>query len=128
MFTGDDWPADTRALHNCQVVDGKITDGCHTFDELYAHRSALFVALMMSHPEISWVADLHDDGTAFDGFFIAGMDLPTRQVTYHLKRDPWLDIIDKGMAPVRHTTHAPTWDGHTPAETLERIIGWAVML
>lgn len=127
-FTGDDWPVDVRALHSCLVVKGEVTDRYHTFDELYAHRSALFVALMMSHPGISWMADKHDDGTTIEGFFIVGMNLPTGQVTYHLKRDPWFDIIKKGASLITHVTQAPRWDGHTSDEVIERLLGWMVML
>lgn len=107
---------------------GQISDGYHTFNELYEHRAALFIALMMSHPDLAWVADRHDDGSMFDGFFIVGMDLPTGQVTYHLKRDPWFGIIDKCSAEIRWTAFAPLWDGHTPAEALDRIKGWMVVL
>ena len=128
IFIGDDWPTDLRALHLCDVQNGKISDGYHAFDELYDHRSALFVALMMNHPGISWIADKHDDGTMFDGFFIVGMNLPTGPVTYHLRRDPWLTILKKGKAPITHITQAPKWDGHTSTDVIERILGWAVML
>lgn len=37
---------------------GEISDGYHTFDELYEHRTAIFAAifaaLCKAHPENSW--------------------------------------------------------------------------
>lgn len=42
---------------------GEISDGYHTFNELYQHRCALFLALMASNPSIS----KHHDGSEWDG-------------------------------------------------------------
>ena len=54
------------------VVDpGKISDGYHTFEELYAHRIMLFICLMKSNKDISWKSRVHGDGTSLDGWFIA---------------------------------------------------------
>ena len=44
---------------------GKISDGYHTFDELYAHRCTLFSAVMKSNKHLSWKSFFHDDGSNF---------------------------------------------------------------
>lgn len=101
----------------CDV--GKIFDGYHTFDELYDHRCHLFVALMRSNPDIAWRAHSHEDGTMFDGWFIAGMHLPTGDISYHLPVHIWI-LLD-GIAT---TNRAPKWDGHTAADTVNRLAAW----
>jgi hypothetical protein len=46
---------------------GKVSDGFHIFDDLFEHRTTLFIKLMNSYPELSWKSRLHDDGTMFEG-------------------------------------------------------------
>lgn len=100
---------------------GKVSDGYHTFDELYDHRCHLFVALMRSNPEISWRAKRHHDGSSFDGWFIAGMDLPAGAITYHLPISMW-GLLDG--AGIYKMDTAPEWDGHTAADVVSRIAEW----
>ena len=98
-----------------------VSDGYHTFGELYEHRCALFCALVQSHPGRAWRSLQHDDGSSFDGWFIAGMKLPSGEdVTYHLPMRWWgtlfgIDTLDR----------APKWDGHTSNDVLQRIGNWA---
>ncbi len=102
---------------------GEISDGYHTFNELYEHRHALFITLMNTHFELSWKSKLHDDGTMFEGgWFIAGMTLPTGTVTYHLPIRFWSRC--DGVELVR----SPPWDGHTPGDVVDRIMSFADLL
>lgn len=84
--------------HTLQIPcpTGQVSDGYHTFDELYQHRCMLFCALMFSNPAISWVSSIHHDGTMMADWFIAGMDLPTGRVTYHLPISMWCLACDSG--------------------------------
>lgn len=64
-----------------------ITDGYHSFKELYDHRVKIFVALCNKMVLIdqhnhngdtpikyrAWKSASHEDGTMFDGWFIAGI-------------------------------------------------------
>lgn len=100
---------------------GEVSDGYHTFNELYDHRCHLFVALMCSNPEISWRANSHEDGTMYEGWFIAGMHLPTGDISYHLPVDMWELLDGKG---VETTNKAPKWDGHTPADVVKVLNDW----
>ena len=95
---------------------GKISDGYHTFDELYEHRHALFVALMKSHPDISWRSLEHHDGSSYDGYFIGGIELPSGMITYHMPMAFYtlLDGIDT-------MPRAYKWDGHTSDDVVERL-------
>lgn len=100
---------------------GLISDGCHTFDELYVHRNTLFLALMKAMPEISWFSNRHDDGHFIDGWFIAGMNLTTGTVTYHLPAGMWLIACDTGA---KRLERAPKWDGHTSSDVVNRVQTW----
>lgn len=100
---------------------GEVSDGYHTFDELYDHRCHLFIALMRSNPEISWRANNHEDGTMFNGWFIVGMDLPAGTISYHLPSWMWNLLDGRG---VKTTTNAPAWDGHTPEDVVKRLSSW----
>jgi hypothetical protein len=98
---------------------GEISDGYHTFNELYAHRHALFAALAKSHPDLSWRSRLHHDGEEWPGWFIAGMRLPSGDISYHLPSDHWdalegVPILDRGVE----------WDGHTPGDVVTRLRNW----
>lgn len=101
---------------------GSLSDGYHTFDELYEHRAALFIAVIKAYPHLAWASSQHDDGSVYPGFFIAGMNLPSGQISYHLPVTPWWSmLVDLG---VEFTGKAPPWDGYTPADVLQRIITW----
>lgn len=107
---------------------GLLSDGYHTFDELYDHRITLFIALCktldnwdydgtsMRLPK-PWRSKTHHDGSSWDGWFIMGIGKEKgEQISYHLPLSRWdetdfAETLDK----------APEWDGHTPADVLERI-------
>src|SRR5467141_1812421 len=88
-----DIPMGTEALPDT----GEISDGYHTFNQLYAHRNVLFilVAKMISESgpisrDAVWRSRLHHDGTFFPGWFILGIGKkPGEQITYHLPEDEW---------------------------------------
>ena len=88
-----------------------ISDGYHTFDELYYHRMILFSLLLNSRPEISWKAKKHHDGTMFDNeSFICGIETPEGQYTYHYHLKHW------DMFKVKEFEFAPEYDGHKPSD------------
>lgn len=100
-----------------------ISDGYHTFGELYDHRRALTAALAKSHPDIAWRSKAHhpDDNPMFEGgYFIVGLSLPVGQVSYHYKLSHWDDFEG-----VPERDHAPEYDGHTPQLTVERLLAWS---
>jgi hypothetical protein len=101
---------------------GQISDGYHTFDELYEHRMALTRALTKRTPHRSWRSKQHhpNGDPMFEGFFIVGMDLPAGQISYHYKLEHW----DK-FSHVKELEHAPEWDGHTPTDVITRLNDWS---
>lgn len=110
-----------------------VSDGFHTFEELYDHRVELFIALLRALPmprpilpraeieafrnRIPWRAELHSDGSRFAGWFVLGVgeDKGT-QITYHLPMWRW-DQCDFAVTRAR----GPEFDGHTPADVLVRL-------
>lgn len=93
---------------------GQVSDGYHTFDELYEHRCLLF-CLAQRCTLKTWKSKKHDDGTEFEGWFIAGIDLPTGTISYHLPLSMW------NLCPASEYPLAPKWDGHTPSDVCQRI-------
>jgi hypothetical protein len=98
------------------IIDENTSDGYHTFKELYHHRAVLFAALIAQMPDKAWKSKQHSDGTMFDGMFIVGIETPDGQATYHYDIDLYW-----GLFRCRELDHAPEWDGHTPAQAIERI-------
>lgn len=96
------------------------SDGYHTFDELYEHRILLFIGLIAATDLHAWRSFKHDDGSKYDGWFIAGIDLPTGTITYHLPEKYW-DML-QGYAEA--LDKAPKWDGHTPPDVIDRLTKW----
>ncbi|ACU61345.1 WDGH domain-containing protein [Chitinophaga pinensis] len=102
---------------------GRISDGYHTFDELYAHRIALFKALSRAlfgltvyEADFPWKSKLQSNGTMEEGWFIAGIGSATgKQITYHIPISEW----DEWCA--NEIPYAPAWDGHTSADVIKRL-------
>lgn len=97
-----------------------ISDGYHTFSELYEHRIALFIAFCRILPLNTlfvWRSKAHSDGSIWDGWFILGLGKEKgKQITYHLPISKW-DLCN--FAETLET--APEWDGHTSQDVLERL-------
>lgn len=116
---------DGEETFNVDAETGQVSDGWHTFDDLYLMRSHLFIALMSTRPGISWMAEEHSDGTMYEGWFIAGMNLPQvdpdappAQITFHLPLELHDLAVDAGAEIL---LRAPVWDGHTSQDVIERL-------
>nr|DAY78607.1 MAG TPA: hypothetical protein [Caudoviricetes sp.] len=90
-----------------------ISDGYHTFGDLYKHRTYL-LALAMIHLPYAWKARKHEDGTMFDGMFVVGFPTPNGMVTYHCDNEYWNDF------KVPEIPHAPHFNGYSDADVLDR--------
>lgn len=101
----------------------KISDGYHTFEQLYEHRIILFLRLcfhvnIYNDGEIPvWRSKKHSDGTEWDGWFLLGIGIEKgEQITYHLpikylEDCNWAEDLDQ----------APQFDGHTSEDVLNRL-------
>jgi hypothetical protein len=94
---------------------GNVSDGYHTFCELYHHRMLLFSVICNTYEDKAWKSKLHDDGTMFDNYFIVGVTTPEGDFTYHYHLDHW------GEFKVKELERAPEWDGHK-AKDITRLL------
>ncbi len=100
---------------------GEISDGYHTFNELYEHRNALFALLltkrmvsnMLANPFKTW---RDQNGATIDGWFIAGLETEYGQISYHLPAEWWERLPD-----VPEIERNAGYDGHTSADVLKRL-------
>jgi hypothetical protein len=99
------------------IVDDDISDGYHTFTELYNFRHQLFIALANTNPNLNpWKSEYHSDGEpAYEDYFIAGLTLKGKDITFHLPIELWKLLICRALSK------APEWDGHTSEMCLERL-------
>ena len=90
---------------------GEISDGYHTFNQLYHQRAVLFATIVKLNKDKAWKSFKHSDGKyCFDSngeWFIVGIDTPQGSYTYHYDKKYW-DIFD-----CKELQCAKEWDGHT---------------
>ena len=106
----------------------EVSDGSHTFDELYEHRVILFIALcktIVMYADYGlpnkfrdvWRSKKHKDGSMYQGWFIMGIgEEKGEQITYHLPMRKWKKT---NFAETLKT--APEFDGHTAQDVLQRL-------
>ena len=108
---------------------GEVSDGYHTFNELYEYRvlynAAFFNGLVVHVEKTSdMVVDYdvhkskkHSDGKDCfgGGWFIVMAELPTGQISNHYPMRDW-DLFQ-----IPEKERANKWDGHTPKDVAERI-------
>jgi hypothetical protein len=104
----------------------QLSDGYHTFAELYEHRHALMLAFMRAAPDLCWFSRRHADGELCFGdgeWFIVGAELPNSgTVSYHLPMRLW------GLAEMTGAAELELgrpWDGHTAHDVVQRLTEWA---
>ena len=93
-----------------------LSDGYHTFAELYEHRAVLFALAVKNNISISWKSNLHHDGTMFEDYFIVGMQTKYGQISYHFHKNKWNMFLR-----VIELDRAPEWDGHTSDDVVSRL-------
>jgi len=71
------------------TINGSTSDGYHTFDELYHHRTMLFASLVTVFRQRAWKSRKHADGTMFDDYFIVGLTTDAGEATYHCHDKYW---------------------------------------
>lgn len=105
----------------------QISDGYHTFGELYDHRIELYLILCRILKEYRakfdplvlnvWRSKTHSDGSSYEGWFILGIGTNMgEQISYHLPISRWEDA-----AFAEEYETAPDFDGHTSKDVLERL-------
>ena len=108
---------------------GDVSDGYHTFNELYDYRAlynaAFFNSLAVYVENMgNWVVDYdvhkskkHSDGEDCfgGGWFVVMAELPTGQISNHYPMKDW-DLFN-----IPEKEKANKWDGHTPQDVAKRM-------
>lgn len=89
---------------------GEISDGDHTFNELYYHRMVLFSIICNQNNGMAWKSRKHSDGTMYEDYFIVGIFTPEGDYSYHYHKEHWTRF------QVMELETAPIWDGHKPSD------------
>lgn len=94
-----------------KINKGEISDGYHTFNQLYHQRAVLFATIVNQNKSRSWKSYKHSDGQyCFDSngeWFIVGVDTPKGNYTYHYSKEYW------NMFDCKELERGKEWDGHT---------------
>lgn len=95
-----------------KIVGNDISDGYHTFDELYEHRCLLFLYLVrMNADKARWKLD-----PGFGNWFCLYYETPSGQISYHVPMKH-LHLIQPFVTQDQNYK----WDGHTPEQVLQRL-------
>jgi len=103
---------------------GDVSDGFHSFDQIYEHRCLLFLATIAAFSnqktiaEHCWKSRLHHNGEMFDGWFVAGINLQEAPISYHLPLRMWNGCV------ALEIDRAPEWDGYTSQDVSDRLSRW----
>lgn len=121
---GYKWNPESKTLEKLEDVDdkGNISDGYHTFNELYEYR-LLYNASMFNELAKQGLYDVHkskrhSDGTipfGDENWFIVQAELPTGQISNHYEMKDW------GLFNVPEKEKANPYDGHTPQDVAKRL-------
>uniref|UniRef100_A0A6M3L483 WDGH domain-containing protein n=1 Tax=viral metagenome TaxID=1070528 RepID=A0A6M3L483_9ZZZZ len=88
----------------------KVSDGYHTIEELYSHRCLLWINLCLCNIGLCYVKENH-----YPGWFLLGMITKEGQISYHCPNQ-YLYLVKNKIRKDK-----PDFDGHTPADVLERL-------
>ncbi len=103
----------SRIAAICEIANiddiGNLSDGFHTFNQLYYQRMMLFAVIVKQNKDNAWKSKRHEDGELCfgGGWFIVGITTPEGEYTYHYEEKDF-DLFDCEELPV-----AKHWDGHT---------------
>ena len=86
-----------------------LSDGFHTFRQLYHQRMMLFATIVKQNKDKAWKSLRHEDGELCfgGGWFIVGIDTPEGSYTYHYE-DNYYSLFD-----CEELERGKHWDGHT---------------
>ena len=106
------------SLQQEQEDMGEVSDGYHTFNELYYYRMLYNAAFFNLLPK-EWVhkSKRHHTGEECfgGGWFIVMANLPTGQISNHYELKDW------DLFKVPEKEFADEWDGHTPQKAADRL-------
>jgi len=95
-----------------KIESGDLSDGYHTFNQLYHQRAMLFATIVKQNKDKAWKTHKHEDGKLCfgGGWFLVTIDTPEGAYGYHYEDKYW-DLFDCQELDV-----AKHWDGYTEAD------------
>ena len=96
-----------------EIKGNDISDGYHTFNELYMHRKLLYIALCLKDADKCVWAD-HEE---WDSIVLV-YNSPEGQISYHIDYDQKMLIHGK-IKEVPFGEHK--WDGHSSNDVVQRL-------
>lgn len=96
-----------------EIVDNDLSDGYHTFNELYDHRIALFLRLC---EECDFAIHFKRD---YLDWFCVYLQLPEGQISYHVPKK-YIDRVIK-MGAIELGPDDFFWDLHEPKDVIARL-------
>lgn len=96
-------------LASDQISTEGISDGYHTFGDLYNQRLYLTAALFNLFPDRAYKTLRHDDGQPCfgGGWFLVSIETPNGPYSYHYETKFW------NLFKIPEREKADSWDGHT---------------
>lgn len=93
---------------------GDLSDGYHTFNDLYYQRCVLFAQIVKDHKDRAWKTRCHEDGEQCfgGGWFLVTIDTPNGAYGYHYEDKYW-DLFECEELP-----KAKHWDGYTEKDVM----------
>lgn len=105
------------------VAKETISDGYHTFKELYQQRATLWRFICSYHfnqfnsKYTVYKCKNHYDGSSYDGMFLSLIIGPDgEQMSFHLDMSLW-----ESTAGLEFDNSPVEWDGHTPKDVMDRL-------
>ena len=96
-----------------KIVNNDISDGYHTFEELYEHRIALFIYALNQEVFI----DVQIEKNHFEGWdLILCYTKSGDQISYHIPSGK-SNLITVKMSEMEHE-----WDGHLSSDVVKRLL------
>lgn len=113
--------------YNSDFDTNNVSDGYHTFWELYNHRVILWIKLCemiaRSHtnenfPNPVWMSKLHSDWSSYEWWFVLWIFQDNKsQITYHIPMQYWDEVWPFAVELEKW----PELDWHTSNDVLERL-------
>lgn len=98
-----------------RIVGNDISDGFHTFGELYDHRCLLWILLVLNSDFKNYAYWLKDHYEGWDGIVVQH---PQGQLSYHVSVK-FRHLYESKLLLRLEKNHV--YDGHTSADVLKRL-------
>jgi hypothetical protein len=99
-----------------RLKEGDISDGYHTFSELYDHRCLLYICLCLATPtKAKWKSDEN-----YGDWICLYLELPTGQISYHVPAK-FLPLFQNKI----EKSETYLWDGHSSPDVLTRLMSYS---